>query len=320
MPRISSGTSSRASQLSNFKLAIYDNMDDMDFVDLRSRSVALQSQLDELVSAFEVREIRFADAICKMRQKYSSTIDEATDRAREIVFRAQTTAANDVQQASAEAAAMLAAARNECTTWEAEKASVSDIQKFKPIVKVNVGGTKFTTSLTTLRRFPDTMIGAMYSGRHELVQDDEGYHFIDRDGTHFRYFLNFLRTPEAFECDLTGTALKELKNECEYYGLQHLMFPFTLIPPFSCSNFRRELVSVHQDSNGVWRMNDVPMKICFHCFAADYYACGLLCHPGTSLLLNFQNTVHSKGGVLNLAAQPTPHACRNCGCVQTQLP
>lgn len=309
MPRISSGTSSRASQLSNFKLAIYDNMDDMDFVDLRSRSVALQSQLDELVSAFEVREIRFADVMCKMKQQSTSTIEEARNRAREIVSGAQITAANEVQRAAVESAAMLAAARNERNAWEAEKASVSDIQKFKPIVKVNVGGTKFTTSLTTLRRFPDTMIGAMYSGRHELVQDEDSYHFIDRDGTHFRYILNFLRTPEAFECDLTGTALKELKNECEYYGLQHLMFPFTLIPPFSCSNVRRELVSVHQDSNGVWRMNNVPMQICFYCFAADSYACG-------SLLLNFQNTVQSKGGVLNLAAQPTPHVCRNCGRVK----
>uniref|UniRef100_A0A7S3HNI9 BTB domain-containing protein n=1 Tax=Spumella elongata TaxID=89044 RepID=A0A7S3HNI9_9STRA len=114
----------------------------------------------------------------------------------------------------------------ETEVWELEKERLSHIKSFESKIKLDVGGVKFTTSLTTLRRFPDTMIGAMFSGRHAFQLDDEGYYFIDRDGTHFRYILNFLRSPETFLCELTGPALNEFKNECDYYALNELMFPF----------------------------------------------------------------------------------------------
>ena len=61
-------------------------------------------------------------------------------------------------------------------------------------------------------------LGAMFSGRHEVPQDDDGYVFIDRDGTHFRIILNFLRTgvlhvPESLQ------AANELAHELQYYQL-----------------------------------------------------------------------------------------------------
>lgn len=199
-------------------------------------TAALNGDLERLLSSFTAREANYTKAVKRLKYQYDSIIKEAEDRAAAILVGAETTAAEKVSKAteestarvgsaSVEASAILASANVERTAWEAEKASVADIQKFHPIVKVNVGGTKFTTSLTTLCRFPDTMIGAMYSGRHALPQDEDGYHFIDRDGTHFRYILNFLRSPESFECDLTGGPLKELKNECDYYGILSLMFP-----------------------------------------------------------------------------------------------
>ena len=46
------------------------------------------------------------------------------------------------------------------------------------------------------------MIGAVFSGRHALPTDDEGYFFIDRDGRHFHNILNFLRSPEQFKPSL----------------------------------------------------------------------------------------------------------------------
>lgn len=45
----------------------------------------------------------------------------------------------------------------------------------------------FTTRLSTLRRYEDTMLAAMFSGRHYIPTDAEGRYFIDRDGTYFGY-------------------------------------------------------------------------------------------------------------------------------------
>ena len=37
------------------------------------------------------------------------------------------------------------------------------------------------------------MLAVMFSGRHQLKRESDGSYFIDRDGTHFRYILNYLR-------------------------------------------------------------------------------------------------------------------------------
>uniref|UniRef100_A0A8C2YXY7 Potassium channel tetramerization domain containing 7 n=1 Tax=Cyclopterus lumpus TaxID=8103 RepID=A0A8C2YXY7_CYCLU len=58
-------------------------------------------------------------------------------------------------------------------------------QEFPEVISLNVGGTYFTTRLSTLRRYEDTMLAAMFSGRHYIPRDAEGRYFIDRDGTYF---------------------------------------------------------------------------------------------------------------------------------------
>ena len=68
------------------------------------------------------------------------------------------------------------------------------LDKCKGRVKLNVGGVKYETTLTTLTADGDSsMLGSMFSGRHELQTNDEGEVFIDRDGTHFGHVLNMLR-------------------------------------------------------------------------------------------------------------------------------
>lgn len=57
--------------------------------------------------------------------------------------------------------------------------------KFPEVICLNVGGMYFTTRLSTLRRYEDTMLAAMFSGRHYIPHDSEGRFFIDRDGTYF---------------------------------------------------------------------------------------------------------------------------------------
>ena len=42
------------------------------------------------------------------------------------------------------------------------------------------------------------MLAAMFSGRHLTAIDEDGRYFIDRDGTHFRHILNFLRDGETY--------------------------------------------------------------------------------------------------------------------------
>lgn len=59
--------------------------------------------------------------------------------------------------------------------------------QFPEVVPLNIGGAHFTTRLSTLRRCEDTMLAAMFSGRHYIPTDAEGRYFIDRDGTHFGY-------------------------------------------------------------------------------------------------------------------------------------
>ena len=54
-------------------------------------------------------------------------------------------------------------------------------------IKLNIGGKVYKTSADTLRRDPDSMLCAMFSGRHELKPDaEDGAYFIDRDGELFR--------------------------------------------------------------------------------------------------------------------------------------
>jgi hypothetical protein len=110
--------------------------------------------------------------------------------------------------------------------WEEEKKDIARTYHFENNeIRLDIGGQCFTTTLTTLRRFPDTMMGAMFSGRHVLKKNESGSYFIDRDGTHFRHILNFLRSPEKFPLYLNSnfSFLKELEFEAEFYGLADLM-------------------------------------------------------------------------------------------------
>jgi len=89
----------------------------------------------------------------------------------------------------------------------------------RQIIKLNVGGSKFTTSLSTLRNIPGNMLSAMFSGKFKVLSDEEGYYFIDRDGTYFRHVLNLLRSPTDFRIDLPRGEMLELEREARFYGL-----------------------------------------------------------------------------------------------------
>ena len=53
----------------------------------------------------------------------------------------------------------------------------------------------FTRLLCIFNHFhPGSMLHAMFSGRFDTKPSEDGSYFIDRDGTHFLYILNYLRT------------------------------------------------------------------------------------------------------------------------------
>ena len=64
---------------------------------------------------------------------------------------------------------------------------------FSSTILLNVGGHRFTTSLQTITKDPNSMLAAMFSGKFEMKPCEDGAFFIDRDGTHFRFILNYLR-------------------------------------------------------------------------------------------------------------------------------
>ena len=69
---------------------------------------------------------------------------------------------------------------------------------------------------------PGSMLHAMFSGRFDTKPGEDGSYFIDRDGTHFRYILNYLRTGKLVLPDDT-VVRKELLNEAEFYQIDGIL-------------------------------------------------------------------------------------------------
>jgi len=88
-------------------------------------------------------------------------------------------------------------------------------------IKLDVGGYKFSTTLTTLTADPDCMLAAMFSGRFIVEKNEDGCVFIDRDGEYFHYILNWLRngTLPPIESQLER---EYLLVESKYYQITSL--------------------------------------------------------------------------------------------------
>jgi len=94
--------------------------------------------------------------------------------------------------------------------------------QFPKIITLNVGGKNFSTSQATLVKDANSMLGVMFSGRHEITLQEDGSVFIDRDPKFFRYIINFLRDNKI---DLTDPKLNinDLETESNYYQLTSLI-------------------------------------------------------------------------------------------------
>jgi hypothetical protein len=107
--------------------------------------------------------------------------------------------------------------KSKATFAETKAAVEGALDKFKGRVKLNVGGVKHETTLTTLTADgDDSMLGSMFSGRHELHTNEDGEVFIDRDGKHFGHILNVLRD-SSVAVNLNDRAA--LHAELKYHGI-----------------------------------------------------------------------------------------------------
>lgn len=95
-----------------------------------------------------------------------------------------------------------------------------DEVEFPPVVDLLVGQRRFTTALSTLRKFPDSMLASMFSGRIGVLQKDGAY-FIDREGESFGLILDYLRDGDA-ELPADAGRLRGLLRDACFFGLSGL--------------------------------------------------------------------------------------------------
>lgn len=109
--------------------------------------------------------------------------------------------------------------------FEKEKQKMTELYKIQEQkISLDIGGNKFSTSLQTLRTDSGSVFGAMFSGRHPIRKQEDGSIFIDRDGTHFRLILNYLRGSINSLDQLPDDklSLSDLLSEASYYQLEGL--------------------------------------------------------------------------------------------------
>jgi len=89
-------------------------------------------------------------------------------------------------------------------------------------LRLDVGGYKFSTTLTTLTSDPNSMLAAMFSGRFPVEKNEEGCVFIDRDGRYFYHILNWLRNGTLPPFESPGEH-ESLLMEAKYYQIASLV-------------------------------------------------------------------------------------------------
>eukprot|EP01080_Neovahlkampfia_damariscottae_P009648 gene9648-1852_t len=130
------------------------------------------------------------------------------------------------------------------------------------IVTLNVGGNSYSTTYQTINQTffeKQNYFTTLLSGNFGVLKDDEGRIFIDRDGSNFKYILNYFRSagiPEKICFPKNEQILEELRIEFEYYQLE---WPFILPPNMknpSCLISDDELLQMNEwcEYNGNWKL------------------------------------------------------------------
>ena len=144
-----------------------------------------------------------------------------------------------------------------------ESGSVAEL--FPAVINLNVGGRKFTTHLSTLTKDPNSMLAAMFSGRHPVSKDQDGCYFIDVDGDIFAHVLNYLR----FEKLPPVNAAFEVYEYAVYFGIQSLEKEMKLFESVMQHTFIEKAKSYYPDykellSNIAVKLEEQMVKLKAH--------------------------------------------------------
>lgn len=90
------------------------------------------------------------------------------------------------------------------------------------VVRINVGGTVFSTLRSTLVAFPSSLLAAMV-GANNVARDSEGNIFVDRDPRTFEAILAFLRGEP-----LSPDEMRRFSAAADYFGLPRVESPFVV--------------------------------------------------------------------------------------------
>ncbi|CAK6448949.1 unnamed protein product [Pipistrellus nathusii] len=88
------------------------------------------------------------------------------------------------------------------------------------VVKLNVGGEIFTTTVSTLRKIPGSRLADMFctSAKASTEEDGEGRFFIDRPGTYFGPILDYLRSGQV-----PKQHIPEVYREAQFFEITPLV-------------------------------------------------------------------------------------------------
>lgn len=113
-------------------------------------------------------------------------------------------------------------------------------------VKLNVGGTYFLTTKTTLSRDPNSFLSRLIQEDCDLIsdRDETGAYLIDRDPKYFAPVLNYLRHGKLV---LDGVSEEGVLEEAEFYNVTPLI---ALLK--ECINHRDQ--RPHMDKKRVYRV------------------------------------------------------------------
>ncbi|CAL2033863.1 unnamed protein product [Caenorhabditis brenneri] len=89
------------------------------------------------------------------------------------------------------------------------------------IVKLNIGGTQFFTTKSTLTKF-DGFFKVMVETDIPVIKDNTGAIFIDRSAKHFELILNFMRDGDVALPNCKRD-IQEIQKEAQFYLLDGLI-------------------------------------------------------------------------------------------------